>query len=475
MSTMTANDPKASQVEELVRYVDDARRARQEQCRSFLSRLAPRLEAARARALELERQTAPRFNVFKYLREDELGLSSVIADLLDPAAEHDQGSSFLKAMLDTLPETSGQFGALQPAASSPIRVVTERVIPSGGRIDITVDIPLDGKSFCLAFENKPYAHDLSGQVRTYLEYLNNEYGQQFLLVYVPPVDRNPDETSISQSDRERWQGHFRVMPYVGRDRSLQAWFAACSKCCEADRVRWFLKSAELFCRERFGGSTMTADAETRFVRDYLSTNPNHHRAALAVHDGWRLFREDVCKRFVEHLRQIVEDRLREEATDIGPDFQVQWDFGGDKKYPNCLWITRKGWIRYDNLPPNKEARSAIRLESGGPGANGWYCGIRSPKPPDKMTKREIERREELRAALGRSGLMLAKENDGPWLQWESLQPHEDWDPLVPDLYKECEERGGPITTHYADTLIAIAAHAIPAINEVEGPESNREH
>lgn len=107
---MTPSDAMAIQVEELVRHAGDARRARQEQCRSFISHLAPRLQGVRTRERELDRQTARRFNAFKYLREDELGLSLMIADLLDPNAEHGQGTSFLKAMLDILlPETSDSW------------------------------------------------------------------------------------------------------------------------------------------------------------------------------------------------------------------------------------------------------------------------------------------------------------------------------------------------------------------------------
>ena len=41
----------------------------------FFAELTPRLERARVRAAELDRELAPRFNVFDYVRNDELGLS----------------------------------------------------------------------------------------------------------------------------------------------------------------------------------------------------------------------------------------------------------------------------------------------------------------------------------------------------------------------------------------------------------------
>ena len=156
-------DHRSSRVSALLRHVDDARQTRQGECVRLLSELAPRLHAARMAERDRDRHLARRFNVFKYLREDELGLSRIISDLLDPDAEHGQGTKFLEAMLGVFPETRRRFGALRPTGTSPIRVVTERWTTTGGRIDITVDIPSATGRFCLAFENKPYAHDLPGR------------------------------------------------------------------------------------------------------------------------------------------------------------------------------------------------------------------------------------------------------------------------------------------------------------------------
>ena len=258
-------------VTELLRHVDDARQARHGEYERFLTDLTPHLSAASIVERGRDRHLAHRFNVFRYLRQDELGLSRIIADLLDPAAEHGQGASFLEAMLDGLPETRGRFGTLDPKATAdaPIRVRTEHRTTTGRFIDITVDIPTAEGRFCLAFENKPYAHDLDEQLKAYLEYLGERerYGGRFLLVYLPPVHREPDEASLPKVDRERWRGHFRVMPYTGGDPSLEDWFATCRKVCGADPVSWFLRHAESFCKQQFGEWNMTTNPDTRFIRE----------------------------------------------------------------------------------------------------------------------------------------------------------------------------------------------------------------
>jgi len=69
------------------------------------------------------------------------------------------------------------------------------------------------------------------------------------LVYLPPDHCEPDEQSLAQADRQRQRRHFAVMPYAaGGDRSVEDWFAVCREVCDAERVGWFLRDAELFWR-----------------------------------------------------------------------------------------------------------------------------------------------------------------------------------------------------------------------------------
>ncbi len=71
-----------------------------ERLQKFFAELAARLDVARKLEREFDRRLAHRFSAFKYLRNDEIGLSRIIADLLDPVAAHGQGTSFLRAFLD---------------------------------------------------------------------------------------------------------------------------------------------------------------------------------------------------------------------------------------------------------------------------------------------------------------------------------------------------------------------------------------
>ena len=359
------------QVFEILRQVDEARLARQEHCKRLLKELAPILQEAKKSSPE--RQEAPRFSSFKYLRDDEIGLSRVIAALLDPGTEHGQETSFLEALLEVLPDPPGWLNELHPATADSIHVTPEHPIPGGGgRIDITVEIYSATGHACLAFENKPYARDLELQIMTYLRYLHKRYGERFLLIYLPPVYRWPDENSFPHAERKKWRGHFRIMPYIGEDTSLEKWFATCQEKCDAERVRSFLKDAQLFCQQQFGETPMSTNPDVLFVQDYLNSNPSQLRAALAIHDAWIPVRDTVCKRFLEHLREAVHHRAHDVLTDIASDCNVWCHYEGEKKYWNWLAISRDDWVQYNDVPGHPGGRTQIRLESGGPGPNKWY-------------------------------------------------------------------------------------------------------
>ena len=173
---------------DLAGWLASARQVDRRRYERFFYELAPRLNVARSLELELDRHLARRFNVFDYLRTDELGLSRIVADLLDPSANHAQGALFLRSFLEGLPESLKQCLPTPPNLETcRVSVAVEQEIPSGRSIDIVVRIVTPGGEICcLAIENKPYARDSDNQVRDYLEYLEKQYGERFFLIYMPP-------------------------------------------------------------------------------------------------------------------------------------------------------------------------------------------------------------------------------------------------------------------------------------------------
>lgn len=516
----------------LLDHVEGIRRRRQREGVRLLRELTPHVRAARTLERELDRRLARRFNAFRYLRRDELGLSRLIADLLDPTAEHGQGATFLEAMLDLLevipgepdPDRSRQrhrttprrrlFGRPGSTGANEIRVVRERGLPGRRRIDITVHIPTDNGPYCLAFENKPEADDSPGQCRDYLEFLDGEYRGRFLLVYLPPRYRMPDESSLSVADRERWKDHFRVLPYcpddrarpgdddssdpdgaapmpadsapgdalaeddataardgaaVGDSASLADWFGRCCTLAGPERLRWFLREAQLFCQHHFRDSPMT-DTEARFLRVYLDENPKHLHAAFAVYRAWPAAVHNVCQRFLEHLKDRIAERVRNEFPEIADELAVECRYGRDKPYESYLCVYRDGWMQYEGGSRKSDRRTSVMLQNRKRGPERWRWGVRSGRPKRDMTELEKQRRAGVERSLKQHGLSTSSD-PGHWPHFNRPR-YRNWSVIVPELGLELADRGGKITEYYVNGFLRIAEKAIPAINEVEMDKSS---
>lgn len=197
--------------------------------------LTPRLEAARQIEDALDVALARRFNTFDFLDRSELGLSRIVAELLDVNGRHGQGGLFLKILLDKL-------GYSPQAGMESSSVVREKAI-EGGRIDVLVRLGSSG----LAIENKPYARDQGAQIQGYLAWLGKSY-KEFRLIYLSATGEPPRTGSVTLDylRKHRTYDRFKIMAYAGAqpsddeyddyrlDYSLADWFADCQRNCNVD-------------------------------------------------------------------------------------------------------------------------------------------------------------------------------------------------------------------------------------------------
>lgn len=472
---------------ELGASLENVQRADRRRRRHFFAHLSPRLETARALERELDRHLARRFNVFDYLSTDEVALSRIIADLLDPRARHGQGTLFLRTLLDELPEIDS-LPDPDTGFVKGIHVVTERVISDNRRLDISVEIPGTDDPYCLAIENKPYADDQRNQVRDYLRFLKRTHGERFLLVYLSPTGQGPSSWSLPPEELPKWTGRLAVMGYwsgpeqhAAGDRyddfrvglSLAAWCSACRRRCEPDRLRWFLSEAETFCKRQFGGHSMTTDRETRTIKKFLFDNPEHLEIAQSVSDAWLEVKEVLCRRFLEHLRTELAKEARKKWPGIAGDLRVECTYGGEKYESNRLWLHRadwKPWKGHDKKHPPDKGCTAIILRSGWTyGPNHWQWGVLHPRDKSGMSDADLERRRRLEDGLRSEFDGVDVHNGGWWAYVRSVDDEmRNWNALLPALYREWKRGGGEVTDFYVDGMMDIAAKAIPIIDEIDG-------
>lgn len=418
----------------------------------FFAELSPRLETARS----LDRQLARQFSVFRYLRTDEMGLSRMIADLLDPNGDHGQGPAFLRCLTERL-------GFAKGVNLAHAKVSTEHHI-DGRRLDIVVQV---NGEHCLAIENKSnFAGDRDGQVEAYLKGLKRHFGE-YILVYLSPTGLGPSEESVAPETVAELKAttprRFVIMPCRASSEtpddefddlrlpfSLVDWLADCRRECDVDRLRWYLREAETHCQQRYGGSTVTTRDSA--VADSVLKDKRNVATALDVHEAWPAVARKIKCQFMELI-----------YNNLPSDMEGDWDYS-EKRYKSYIYIYRQNWRPY--VVDGEERRTVLCMEAQGPAGTNWAIGVSSPRVEHVLGHRE--RREKLDNELGR----LGKKRSRGWPCYEFVDDkYRNWDSLIPEMYEELQVdggSGGEITAYFVGKFEKIANETLPIIDRIEG-------
>ena len=421
-------------------------------CQRFFDELKPRLETARMLEYELDAQLARRFNVFDYLRTDELGISRIIADLLNPQGKHGQGTSFLKLLL------GGLKSLIASEHLDHASVEIEKTIRDERRIDIYVRI---GKC-CLAIENKPYTGDQRDQIKDYLGWLKDQKFKNFVLIYLSPQGEppSPESVKLPYLKTELDADHsFKIMPYheghgdawedrfddYRLDYTLTEWLADCRKNCDVDRLRWFLSEAETFFKRTFGGHTM-ADSESNTAKKFVLASKENWDVALEVGKALPKVKKEVSDCFAKMVLYTYPTEYK-----YPDDMRIDWNCKPRGK--SYMAMCRKSWKSYKfwNKAAIPMQCTQLRLEAQD-GVNDWYIGVCSTN--EKLTA-------ELQEALGEG----RSEKGWPW--WKFVDKYRYWDVLIQALHRECQKKDGDVKNYFVNRFAEIAEKAIPIIDRYE--------
>lgn len=444
-----------------------------DQYQRFFDELAPRLETARELERELDAHLARRFNVFDYLRTDELGISRVVADLLNPDGKHGQGTTFLKLMLDAC--DLSDHAHLDARLGATVEV--EKTIKGDRRLDICVCIG----DYCLAIENKPYAGDQPRQVVDYLAWLRCNF-EKYALIYLSPSGEPPSSGSVELADLEELgdRDHFKVMPYYSGEESawdddgfercdctLAEWLADCRKNCNVERLWWFLREAEEFCRRKFGGHTV-ASTELDAISKFVVSDQKTWDVGLAVHRAMPNIMRSVFWRF---MTQVWKTEPKETEYDYPKDIHSIWNYHSQKT-KSCLGMYRKIWTSSHEGSSAYSAQAKytqIRIEAVS-GIDRWSIGVSTNNP--QLIEKDQEGYRRLREALEKLGKSEADYPGWVWWQWIDDE-YQDWAAKIWDFHRECEEGSGKMTMYFVEKLAKVAKVAVPIINDYEGIKLGR--
>ena len=416
----------------------------------------------------------------------EIGLSQIIAHLLNPSASHGQGALFLQHFLK-LVTNDRNWDHLN---SKNVKVGTEHSTANNRRIDIHLE-NWGEQHFRLAIENKPYTGDAELQVLDYLKDLDDKAGD-FLLVYISPDGKGPSEESLPQENRSEWEGKFRVMAYAKSEydqdetkdtadesfdfqrvnEPLTTWFKICKKECDVDRLRWFLGDAEKFCNNTFGKSKSTDDVEVRIVEKFLlkKENRKYLDTAYAVNKAWPNVVNKVAESFFEQLTGKIIKKITEEYPDRDDlKYSFSLTFDEARKDFIYMYLYSTDWIDFENGKFNTENRYGIVLSNSKRNRpDQWYVGVESPKKKEHMKHHEQDRYEKIKVklnALEISGIMGSDDTDPGYMYAEDYQ--QNWEQFLKKMLDQSEQKKGEIFDYYVKFVCDFAGEAIRILDEIE--------
>ena len=280
-----------------------------EVARNFFSDSRQVLDIAKHAQAQLDRRAATGFSVFDYFNERETDLSRVFAGLLDPAAMHGQGESFLRVFLEELQcqeklQWSKKYTGLDLKSCE---VECEYSTDERRRIDIVLKMG----SCWIGIENKPWAGEQKNQVEDYLKFLQDKDREAYLCYF---SGDGSDSTSAGE-----YKNKCRTVAYRkrGKKPSVEGWIERCLPVCEAENVRWFLKNLLKYIRCEFSSEGVPrieyrGDVMNRSMVDFIVERAESNVENLDVAFQVACAMPEVKKRLIENFIKRIKHHVQKE-------------------------------------------------------------------------------------------------------------------------------------------------------------------
>lgn len=375
---------------------------------------------------------APRFNAIGTIVPSSISentLSDVIAFLLQPNGEHAQGPAFLRAFLEVIHVPQG---FISENTAEVIREAFTASVPSCTR---RMDILVDSGSSAVMIENKPFADDQIEQMDDYCRHLDNEYGEQYVAVYLSATGGDPDPSSLSPTTLEHLKSANRYVA-ITYAADLRHWLRECLNLCQSEHVRWFLSDFDDYLvrySRLWGGDTMTS--ETDFIVEYATKSKENLEIALLVGASYT----EIQRRCIHAFSERVRERLV-----ALPDFSAWTVRLGDFCKPeDGISLLKESW----------DGRCEINLCPASSSGQNMFIGVFTQVPFDVTTCEQLFRKlNEFRR--GRK-----PEQKWPW--WAYLERYLNWREPSVLLALDTEQA----LDYVVGQLCSVAAIATPMIDE----------
>ncbi|MFL9897921.1 PD-(D/E)XK nuclease family protein [Paraburkholderia fungorum] len=299
--------------------------------RDLLTSVHGRLAGLREAQKIYARRLAPEFNTLSLLRPDEIRLSSLLAELFDPAGSHAQGRKFWDLFAEHFELPAWAVDAKQ------FQIRTEVQTDGADRVERRIDVlvALDGRS-AVAIENKPWAADQTGQVSDYLTHLHVRYPGDHVLIYLSGNGRGPEASSIGDEEMKLAlaQGRLQLIGFA----DLLPWLAACRSACEAPSVVAFLGEFENYIRAEFLG--VQDMIENDLIVEEATRNPAAIEAAFEIARAANNIKQKLLGDLEAQIRALMKETHTPWMLTVDTDWSAKGQGFSFQLSPNDCYTVR---------------------------------------------------------------------------------------------------------------------------------------
>ena len=253
---------------------------------------------------------APNFSIFSYFRTDELTLSNILADLLNPYGSHGQDYLFIKKWIEIRKNELDECWQKINLDKSKITVKLEETnwrLDTLRRMDILVEIYFNGENYALCIENKPFAVDQKNQLKDYADELEQRYSNRWQLIYLSGDGKEPSKYSISEEESKLLQSQRKLLILGYAD--LIEWLTEGILYTKNDRVKVFLEELKLYISQVFI-TLLSREEQTAMLKNILN-HDDYIKALIEVETLKVQVQENLLLKLREDLSQLCTDYILE--------------------------------------------------------------------------------------------------------------------------------------------------------------------
>lgn len=384
---------------------------------TLINDVSQKIHALETAQVLYSRQLSPNFSPFDYISTDELGLSRILADLLDPKGSHAQQESFLRLFIEHCLPTIHRDDRWQVLLDNidKMEVLLEEVTSKSNslrRMDIYLKYQVGNDSYGICIENKPYASDQYNQLIDYYKELERRGHINRHMVYLNEHNDTPSEYSVDTKTLESWitinqYSHLRFSDLIG-------WLKACQVECQNHSVSEFIAQLIKFIQKQFMGIEDMNEAKS--VLDTMLSSQENIASALKI----ALNTHDMKKQLIEKLQRDLTTTIAKENK---PYSMIKTDLKGINKEEQITFKI-------------KESALDFCLGFGGTVFTNPYLGIFIANEDVELNHEYYEKiLTECKASNIIVGENLKGEEDklkgGYWCAWYNFEPHDWWSKTVP--------------------------------------------